>query len=72
MDREQGSGKRTGSRRFIDGDQTVPCPRLGGRVNVHRCYFCSSAMQIVPTMGSRRGWVRCHPDESSESRLERI
>lgn len=72
MNRDQGSGKRTGSRRFVDGDGTVPCPRSGERVKVHRCYFCSGAMQIVPSMGSQRGWVRCHSDEARDRRLERI
>lgn len=72
MDRDQGLGERVGSRRFVDGEGLVPCPRSSERVEVHHCYFCSGAMEIVPTIGSKRGWVRCHSVEFSDSRLERI
>ena len=58
------------SQRLVDNDGTVPCPRSSEPVEVHRCYFCSGAMEIVPTIGSRRGWVQCHAVESNDSQLE--
>lgn len=72
MDGDQRSGRHMGSRRLVDSEGTVPCPRSSDRVDVYRCYFCSGAMEIVPTIGSTRGWVRCHSAKPSDSQLERI
>ena len=72
MDRDQRSGRHMDSRRVVDSDGTVSCPRSSERVEVHRCYFCSGAMEIVPTIGLTDGWVRCHSTAPTDSQLERI
>lgn len=59
MDRVRSTGKRVGSRRFVNGDGQVSCPRGEEPVDVGRCYLCDDAWEIRPVTGSRLGWVRC-------------
>lgn len=50
-----------GFRRLVDGNATVDCPLVEGRVPVKTCYSCMAWQQFGMIPSGLLRWVRCAP-----------